>query len=270
VAPSKNTEREAREARERLRRYNARQAVHTHRVKRRVRDNVFALVGLVVIAALATFTQIFYFTAGPGAPAPKSSASASASPSATPAAGANVGDIPSPSVAGNRTWTGTLTLNKVALGISLNGKAAPQAVAAFVTEVRAGYFPGKTCHRLVESSSSGLIQCGSEDGKGGGDTNYGFGPIENAPASQVYPAGTIALARQTDKAYSQGHQFFIVFKATTLPNDTAGGYTVFGTVTSGLDELKSAITDAGIKPGGTSADDGSPVTATTITGVTIK
>jgi peptidyl-prolyl cis-trans isomerase B (cyclophilin B) len=268
VAPSRNTEREAREARERLRRYNARQTVHTHQVKRRTRDNVFGLIGLLIIAALATGTQIFYFSAGPGAPAPKASASPSATPA--PAAGKNVGDIPQPSVADDRTWTGTLTLNKVAMGISLDGKAAPQAVAAFVTEVKAGYFPGKTCHRLVKSSSAGLIQCGSEDGTGGGDTDYGFGPIENAPTSQVYPAGTIALARESDNAYSQGHQFFIVFKATTLPNDSAGGYTVFGKVTSGLAKLKSQITDAGITANGSGADDGAPVTATKITGVTIK
>ena len=81
MAPSKNTDREAREARDRLRRYNARQAVHTHQSKRRVRDNVFALIGLVVIATLATFTQIYYFSAGPGKPAAKTSATPTPTPS---------------------------------------------------------------------------------------------------------------------------------------------------------------------------------------------
>jgi peptidyl-prolyl cis-trans isomerase B (cyclophilin B) len=267
VAPSKNTEREAREARDRLRRYNARQAVHAHQVKRRTRDNVLSIVGLVVIAALATVTQIFYFTAGPGMPKPAASASPSAS--ASPAAGANVGDIPAISVAENRTWTGTLKLNNIPLGISLDGKAAPQAVAAFVQETKDKYFPGKTCHRLVESDSAGLIQCGSEDGKGGGDANYEFGPIENAPADGIYPAGTIAMARSAT-AYSQGHQFFIVFKATTLPGDSAGGYTVFGKVTSGLAGLISGIAKAGIGTDGASTGDGAPKILTKITALTIK
>src|SRR3982751_3950113 len=70
VAPSKNTEREAREARDRLRRYNARQEVHSTQVKRRKRDNLFGIGAVVVIAALATVTQIFYFNGGPGTPSP--------------------------------------------------------------------------------------------------------------------------------------------------------------------------------------------------------
>ena len=267
MAPSKNTEREAREARDRLRRYNARQAVHTHQVKRRTRDNVFSLIGLVVIAALATVTQIFYFTAGPGAPKP--AASGSPSPSASAAAGANVGNIPAISVAEDRTWTGKLTLNNVALGISLDGKLAPQATAAFVQETKDKYFPGKTCHRLVLSDAAGLIQCGSQDGTGGGDSNYEFGPIENAPADHIYPAGTIAMARGTT-AYSQGHQFFIVFKATTLPGDAAGGYTVFGKVTSGLAQLESQIVKPGIGTTGDQTGDGTPKVATKITALTIK
>ena len=101
MAPSKNTDREAREARDRLRRYNARQAVHTHQSRRRTRDNVLALVGLVVVATLATFTQIYYFSAGPGKPAAKSSATPT--PTATAAAGANVGAVPPTSVAAGKS-----------------------------------------------------------------------------------------------------------------------------------------------------------------------
>jgi peptidyl-prolyl cis-trans isomerase B (cyclophilin B) len=271
VAASKNTEREAREARDRLRRYNARQSVHTHQVTRRKRDNVLSVVGLVIVAALAAATQIFFFTSGPGKPTPASSASAS--PSASPSAAANIGDIPASTVAEDRDWTGNLTLNKVRLGITLDGKAAPQAVSAFVTEVKAGYFPGKTCHRLLLAAApdaAGLIQCGSTDGKGGGDADYQFGPIENAPADGIYKAGTIAMARIGDNGYSQGHQFFIVFEDTALPADSAGGYTVFGTVTSGLDQLKSQIVSGGVTGGTKTSGDGAPVIATKITSVTIK
>ena len=63
---SKNQDRAAREARERLKAYQARQTVHEHATKRRFRDNVIAIVGVVVIAALSTATMIFYFSGGPG------------------------------------------------------------------------------------------------------------------------------------------------------------------------------------------------------------
>ncbi|MCU1508030.1 MAG: peptidylprolyl isomerase [Glaciihabitans sp.] len=274
MASSKNSAREAREARERLRRYNARQAVHTHQVTRRRRDNIAAIVGLVVVAVLAAGTQIFYFTSGPGKPtaSPSSSSTPTPSASATPAAHANVGNIPKPTAATERTFTGTMTLNTdVTLGISLDGKAAPQAVAAFVQQVKDKYFDQKTCHRLVTGTNVGLLQCGSVDGTGAGDTNYSFGPIENAPADGVYKAGTIALARVADNAYSQGHQFFIVFADTSLPADSAGGYTILGHVTSGLDELKTKITNAGYAASATDTSNGAPPkVATTITGVTIK
>jgi peptidyl-prolyl cis-trans isomerase B (cyclophilin B) len=263
LASSKKTEREAREARDRVRRYAARQAVHEGQTKRRVRDNLIAVGGILVIAALATTTQVFYFTAGPGLPTPEPSASASDAPTA----GTNVGDVPDPSLAEGRTWTGTLTLNDVPLGIELDGALAPQAVASFIGGAESGYYVGKTCHRLVVSEGAGLIQCGSLDGTGATDPSYSFGPVENAPADNVYPAGTIAMARAGNDGYSNGRQFFIVFSDTTLPTDQAGGYTIFGQVTSGLDSLKALITDAGTIGG---VADGEPLIPTSITNLTVQ
>ena len=259
MATSKSTEREAREARERLRRYKARQTVYEHGRRRRSRDNVIAIVGVLVVAALATGTQLFYFNGGPGTPTP--------SPTATAEASQNVGDVPDPAIAEGRTFAGDLTLNDVMLGISLDGALAPQAVASFVTSAQAGYYVGKTCHRLVSSPTAGLIQCGSLDGAGAPDPAYSFGPVENTPAGGVYPAGTIAMARGGDDAYSTGRQFFIVFADATLPDDSVGGYTVIGTVISGLDQLAAQITASGVVNG---AADGAPVVATSITGLTIQ
>lgn len=261
MAPSKNTEREVREARERLRRYNARQAVHSQQLKRRKRDNLFAIGGVLIIAALATGTQLFYFNGGPGSPTPTPSASAPA------AVGENVGNVPDPSFAEGKTWTGTLGLNNVTLGISLDGALAPQAVSSLLADSTTGYYVGTTCHRLVESDTAGLIQCGSADGTGATDPTYSFGPIENAPVGGVYPAGTIAMARAGDNAYSNGRQFFIVFQDATLPDDSVGGYTVVGQVTSGLDQLIAQIASAGIVDG---AQDGAPVVPTAITSFTIE
>src|SRR5690606_2732345 len=100
----------------------------------------------------------------------------------------------------------------------------------FIQHVRDDYFTGKTCHRLTDQGAL-LIQCGSLDGTGAGDPDFRFGPLENVPADNVYPAGTIALARAGGDAYSQGHQFFITYDDATIPPDTAGGYTVIGHVT---------------------------------------
>lgn len=262
MALNKNQEREAREARERLKRYNARQSVNSMQKKRRVRDNIIALSAVVVVITLATIVQITYFTTGPGTPVPEASATAEAD------GNQNVGDIASPDLAEGRTWTGSLTLNDVELGIELDGAAAPQAVSAFIQQVQSQYFVGTTCHRLVDVDSAKLIQCGSIDGLGGSDPAYAFGPVENAPDDDLYVTGTIAMARVSDQAYSQGHQFFITFGDSTFPSDTAGGYTVIGTVTSGLDTFVSEIADAGF----TTDDSGntSPNIPTTITAVSIE
>jgi peptidyl-prolyl cis-trans isomerase B (cyclophilin B) len=264
--PSSRREREAREAKERQKRYVARQQVHEHKTARRKRDNLVAAGALVVVATLATVAQLFYFADGPGAPTPTPTPTASADPQAE---GQNVGNIPAPELAENRVWTGELVLNEnVALGIELDGASAPQAVSVLLQEAQAGYYDGKTCHRLVRGDTAGLLQCGSPDGTGASDPEFAFGPIENAPEDDVYPAGTIAMARGPE-AFSQGKQFFVVFQDTQLPADAAGGYTVVGSVTSGLDALVSEIADGGVDPAA-GGEDGPPAVPTTITRITIS
>ena len=266
MAASKNAERDAREARDRLRRYNARQSVHSLQVTRRRRDNVIAVVGVVVIAALATLTQVFYFTAGPGMPAP----TASPTPSNSAAAGKNVGTVPPKTIAEGRTWTGDLSLNDVKLGISLDGAKAPQATSVFIDLARKKFYTttGATCHRLTTDPGLKIIQCGSPDGTSTGDIGFSYGPVENAPADGKYPAGTIAMARAAT-TYSQGSQFFIVYGDSTLPTNT-GGYTVFGHVTSGLAGFVSTIADPGVSPSSATPTDGAPVVPTKITQLTVQ
>lgn len=270
---AKRDDRESRQARERLRVYSARKSVHEAGVRRRRLDNVLAVIGAVVLVGLAGGAQFLYFNAGPGAPKPTASASSSPSPSAgsTAEANKNVGNVPSTSLAANRDWTGTLTLNNtVKLGVTLNGAKAPQAVSVVLQGVNSGYYTGKSCHRLVNQDSFGVLQCGSKDGTGASDASFSYGPVENAPSNGIYPAGTIAMARASS-AYSNGYQFFICYKQTTLPDAT--GYSVVGTVTSGLDTLVSQIVDKGIQQtaGQASATiDGKPVVATTITGFSLK
>jgi peptidyl-prolyl cis-trans isomerase B (cyclophilin B) len=251
-----------RESRERARVYRARQTVHEHRIARRRRDNVAASIAALVVVVLAVVAQVAFFSAG-GDGVPE----AQPSPSASEAADAE-SKVPSPELSENRTWTGQLVLNDVELQIELDGAAAPQAVAAFVQNTRDEYFPGKSCHRLTNDGFY-VLQCASVDGTGAGDPNFAFGPIENAPADNVYPEGTLAMARASNNGDSNGRQFFIVYEDTMIPSDAAGGYTVFGRVTAGLEDLKSKVTSAGVVPG-SAPNDGAPVVATTITGVSVE
>ena len=259
-----SNDRQAREERARLRTYQARQEVHVRKQRRRVRDNVIAVVALVVVLALATAAQLLYFGGGPGTPVAEPTETPTATP--TPPPGENQGDVPSADIAEGRTWTGTLTLNDIPLGVELDGAAAPQAVSSTISLAQSGFYDGVSCHRLTRDNIW-VLQCGDPAGDGTGGPGYNYGPVENAPADGQYPAGTIAMARQPTNAYSQGSQFFIVYEDTHLTPDEAGGYTVIGRVTSGLDQLKSGVTDAGTADGGT---DGAPAVPVTITGFTIQ
>jgi len=257
-------DRQAREERARLRTYQARQEVHASKQRRRTRDNVVAVIALVVVLTLATGAQLFYFSGGPGTPEPVASETPTPTPSAP--AGENQGDVPSPDLAEGRTWTGTLTLNDIPLGIELDGAAAPQAVASEINLIQSGFYDGTSCHRLTKDSIW-VLQCGDPGGDGTGGPGYSYGPVENAPEDGIYPAGTIAMARQPQNGYSNGSQFFLVYEDTTLSPDEAGGYTVIGRVTSGLDQLKAGVTDVGTADGGS---DGAPAVPVTITGFTIQ
>lgn len=264
MAPSRTDDRAARANRERLKGYKARQAMHEYRIRRRVRDNWIAGIAIVAVAAGATFAQLAYFSAGPGRPV--ATDSPSPEPSETAPAGENVGDVPDADLAEGRTWTGTLTVNDVPLGIELDGAAAPQGVSSFISLAQSDFYTGVSCHRLTNGGFF-VLQCGDPDGDGSGGPGYSYGPVENAPADDVYPAGTIAMARQGGNGYSMGSQFFIVYEDTTIPSDAAGGYTVLGTVTSGLDQLKAEVIDKGIEG---DATDGAPAIPVAITGVVVE
>ncbi|HYJ26479.1 MAG TPA: peptidylprolyl isomerase, partial [Nocardioides sp.] len=100
---------------------------------------------------------------------------------------------------------------------------------------------------------------------GQGTPGYGYA-VENAPEDGKYPRGTLAMARTSDPKEGNGGQFFIVYGDSTLPDPD--GYTVFGTVTSGLD-IVDKIAAAGVAPGGSSPDDGFPAAPISILRVAV-
>ncbi len=262
-----SNKREREYERRRQEKWQARQAEAALRRRRRVVAGsvvgaLVLVIGIVaaVVAGSSDDTPAAYAT--DGAPLDATAPSAEQTPAAEPT---NSEAVPDPALAEGREWTGELTLNAGALGITLDGAAAPQAVANFVTLAENGFFDGTTCHRLTTENIY-VLQCGDPDATGMGGPGYSWGPIENAPADDTYPAGTIAMARQSNNGSSMGSQFFIVYETSKIPSDQAGGYTVFGQVTSGLDVVK-AIADAGTAQG---SSDGSPVSDVIIEGVKIQ
>ncbi|MGV8969432.1 MAG: peptidylprolyl isomerase [Microbacteriaceae bacterium] len=152
-----------------------------------------------------------------------------------------------------RSWSGTIALNDTELQVTLDGENAPVAVASFLSLAGGTYFEGTTCHRLTTAGIF-VLQCGDPTGTGTGGPGYSFGPVENDPADGFYPAGTLAMARVGNDGYSNGSQFFIVYQDSSISADSAGGYTVFGTITGGLDAVQE-IAAAGVQGG---ASDGPP------------
>lgn len=173
--------------------------------------------------------------------------------------------LPSSDVAEGRSWNTSLNIAGQPVSLELDGSAAPQAVANFVYLARQGYFENLKCHRLVTSGIY-VLQCGDPNGDGTGGPGYSFGPIENAPEGDLYKEGYLAMARRGGDGSSMGSQFFIVYQDSTIPSDVAGGYTVFGKVTGGLEAIK-AIAEAGTADGGT---DGPPASEVFLTNVSVE
>lgn len=254
--PSSKREREY--ERRRYEQWRQRQAAR--QAKRRRQQIIAGSLAAVLVLGFAVAGAVVL--SGDDSPAADASASPSASASGLEARTGNDGVLPDASLAQGRTWTGTISLGSGDLGIELDGAAAPQAVANFVTLAQEGYFSNTQCHRLTTSGIY-VLQCGDPTATGTGGPGYTWGPIENPPADDVYPAGTIAMARQGGDGSSMGSQFFLVYQDSTIPSDAAGGYTVFGHITSGMDVLQ-AIADAGVTGG---ASDGAPASTVTIEGV---
>lgn len=229
--------------------YQAKASAADSRKEVRKKDNLIALAISVVAIAVAVSAQLIYFNLGPGIPKPT-----------TPPAKA-----PAISVAENREWTGSMDVGGSTLEYKLFGDKAPQAVANFVTLVNKGFYSGVVCHRLTTKVIF-VLQCGDPNGDGQGGPGYSFGPIENAPADDLYKKGYLAMARVSGNATSMGSQFFIVYADSTIPSDEAGGYTVFGEITKNIEAVE-AIAAQGTSDGST---DGRPKNQISLGNLSVK
>lgn len=125
--------------------------------------------------------------------------------------------------------TMTITTNCGVITIALD-PAAPQTVTNLATLARSKYFDGTFCHRLTTEGIY-VLQCGDPSAQGNGSPGSWKGyKDENLPTKKIltYPAGTVAMANSGPN--TNGSQFFLVYKDTTLPPS----YTIWGKIKTGL------------------------------------
>jgi peptidyl-prolyl cis-trans isomerase B (cyclophilin B) len=261
VAGSAKRERQL--AREHYERQQARRAARAAKRRRNQQIGAVVVAVLLIVGGIALLSSKLggdeATTASPGS---KGSASASAtptdsaSPSASPspsasAAGCNYSksgeaskqvDLPAYDPAKAATYKKPFTVDLATdqgdITITMAADKAPCTTNSFKHLAQAKYFDGTACHRLTTSNIF-VLQCGDPTATGSGGPGYQFGE-ENLPdeGENNYPAGTVAMANAGSG--TNGSQFFLVYKDTTLP----ANYTIFGTVTKGL-EVVQKVADAG-------------------------
>ncbi|MGB3414081.1 MAG: peptidylprolyl isomerase [Microbacteriaceae bacterium] len=233
----------------RVRDFQARNEANRRRLFVIKRDNIIAIV-ISIVAIIAVVSVQFFISQNASPENPDTSKVA-----------------PSPDLAENRIWTGEMKIDQAALEFELFGDLAPQAVSSFVNLANKDFFEKVSCHRLTNYGAMSVLQCGDPLGNGLGGPGYTFGPIENAPADQLYPAGYLAMARPGENPNGMGSQFFIILSDAKIPNDNVGGYTVFGKITSGLDDLIKDVTSLGVVGG---AEDGKPVAPAVLSSISVE
>jgi peptidyl-prolyl cis-trans isomerase B (cyclophilin B) len=244
-------------------------------------------IGAVVVLVLGLIAGLSLVFVGGSTPAAKSKPKATASASATSSAsavaepahhctytttGSGKPSMPTASPDYNASYTATINTNLGKIGITLLNSQATCTVNSFAHLAATNFFNNTQCWRVSNSGGLYLLQCGdptataksklscSSSTLGAGGPGYQFAD-ENLKGA-TYPAGTVAMA--TGGPNTNGSQFFLVFKNTTLP----ASYTPFGKITSGLDILQNvakAGTSCTIQAGG-----GVPKEKVIINSVTVK
>lgn len=251
------------------RRYARRQQKQARRaVTRARRIRVVAVVATVLVAGGGVALAAGAFTGEDAAPRPSASDTPLVAGCEKPPASLGTGarlTVPPKSSAAGKTYLATLVTNCGDIELTLDGRKAPQAVASFIQLAEKDYWKASPCHRLTTAAPLRVLQCGDPTGTGQGEPGYGFA-VENAPGTGAYPRGTLAMARTQDPAKGNGGQFFLVYGDSSLPDPN--GYTIFGSVTKGLD-IVDRIAAEGVAPGGAQPDDGFPKAPISILRVTV-
>ena len=249
--------------------YERQQARRAAQVAKRQSLQRFAAVGVVVAVVVGGLIWVGMTSGNDKTTSASSSPSASASTSGIPVAGCTTPSSPGPAnlkwdkapattVDPAKSYAMTLTTNCGKIEFELDAKNAPETVNSMIFLANQKYFDNTPCHRLTTSGIF-VLQCGDPTGSGTGGPGYQV-KDENLPkdGANNYPAGTLAMANSG--ANTNGSQFFIVYKDTTLgPN-----YTIWGKVKSGLDIVQK-VAAAGVSGGGGDGAPAQPVSILTAT-----
>ena len=283
-------ERERRRARERFERQREVRMARQRKLRQRLG------IGLAVVCVLGLIVGLTIAFTG-GSSTQKASASKSASPTASASSSATAStsaaavtepathctyttsstsgkpSLPPTTPDYKATYTATINTNLGKIVINLLNSKATCTVNSFVHLAETNFWNNTQCHRVSDSDGLYMLQCGdptaaasqklscSSTTLGTGGPGYSFDD-ENLTGA-TYKAGTVAMAN-TGAANTNGSQFFLVFKDTSL----GPSYTPFGTITSGLDILQNvakAGTSCTFSTGG-----GVPKEKVVIKSVTIK
>ena len=263
-------ERERRRARDR---FEQQRAARLERQRKNRKRAGIGLAVLCVLGLIAGVTTVLVSGSGTATAAKKPAAkvsataspSASATASASPAAvtepaqhcsytSASAGSVvkssmPTASPDYKATYTASIKTNLGPITIDLANAKATCTVNSFVHLASDNFWNNSQCHRMSNSDGLFMLQCGDPTAKasqklscssatlGTGGPGYEFAsenlPTAGSSGSVTYKAGTVAMANSGGA--TNGSQFFLVFKNTTLGPD----YTPFGTITSGLDILQN-------------------------------
>lgn len=187
---------------------------------------------------------------------PSASGKKTCTPEPGPAKSLTFASAPPMTIDKNASYEMTLETSCGTITVRLDAAKAPTTVNSFAFLAGQDYFDHTPCHRLTTEGIF-VLQCGDPTGRGTGGPGYRFAD-ENLDGA-TYKAGTVAMANSGPD--TNGSQFFLVYKDSELPPD----YTPFGTITSGMDVLRS-IAAEGVWDG---SGDGIPQALVTLDDVTV-
>ena len=158
----------------------------------------------------------------------------------------------------NTEYTAILHTSCGDITIALDSTAAPQTVASFVFLAEHKFFDGTFFHRVVKSID--VVQGGDPTGTGSGGPGYSI--PDELTGGEHYGTGTVAMANAG--ANTGGSQFFLITGPGGANLDGNPNYTIFGSITDGLDVAKQIN---GFMP---KSGDGQPTQAVYIDSVSIE
>jgi cyclophilin family peptidyl-prolyl cis-trans isomerase/predicted small lipoprotein YifL len=202
------------------------------------------LVTLVLVLALAVLAacgedEAIETPSGSGS-APDAATATTGSSDTEPTATTGEGNTdmqwsqpPAMALEDGKDYGAVIKTSKGDIVVDLYEDKAPATVNNFVFLANEGYYANVPFHRII---SGFMIQTGDPTGTGAGGPGYRF--ADELPTDLNYTRGTLAMANAGPN--TNGSQFFICH--ADLTNGLPKNYSIFGTVTEGIDVVDAIAT----------------------------